>query len=151
MTVNLPHTYIQLQEIDETTNILSDAVTILNDDLQRLHIESSSHRNALDSLTKDFSKQKIPIQEQNTLIDGTSMNQETLQQDLALMGQKINDMKACSYDGTLIWKITNVQEKIGQQLMFFLTCFQIKIDQVRCDGPCEKVFLGDSHYLFDYF
>jgi hypothetical protein len=84
---------------------------------------------------KDFSKQKIPIQEQNTLIDGTSMNQETLQQDLALMGQKINDMKTCSYDGTLVWKITNVQEKIGQQLMFCLACFQIKIDQVWCDGP----------------
>jgi chromosome segregation ATPase len=122
MTIDLPQTTedatIQLQEIYETVNILAGAVEALNDDLQRLHSESISHQYARDPLTQDFSILKLSIQEHSTFLDGVKIDQEILQQDLVSMEQKVNDMKTSSYDGTFIWKIMNVQEKIGQQFMF---------------------------------
>ncbi len=123
MTTDSLQATIQLQEIDETVNILSDGVTTLNEDRQRLSNESIHQQQILDSLTKDCSTLKISIQEQNAFLDGTKVNQEILQQDLASMGQKITDMKTGSYDGTLYWKIINVQESIGQQFMLCLAFF----------------------------
>jgi hypothetical protein len=122
MTINHPHTTedvtIQRQEIDETVSILAGSVEALNDDLQRLHSESISHQYARDPLTQDFSIVKLSIQEQSTFLDGVEIDQEILQQDLVSMEQKVNDMKTSSYDGTFIWKINNMQEKIGQQFIF---------------------------------
>jgi chromosome segregation ATPase len=120
MITDSPQVTIQLQEIDETVNILSDGVAVLNEDRQRLSTESIHQQQTLDSLTKDYSTLKISIQEQNAFLDGTKVNQEILQQDLASMGQKINDMKTSSYDGIFYWKIINVHETIGQQFMFCL-------------------------------
>ncbi|CAF2522346.1 unnamed protein product [Rotaria sp. Silwood2] len=107
---------IQLQEIDEIIKVLLDGVETLNDDLQRLSNESVHHKNLLDSLTPNLSTLKISMEEQNRYLDGIKINQEVLQQDIESMTQKLNDMKTSSYDGTLMWKIINVQEKMGQQL-----------------------------------
>jgi hypothetical protein len=35
-------------------------------------------------------------------------------QDSTSLKEKINDMQYVSYDGTLIWKITKFQEKMGR-------------------------------------
>ncbi|CAF4772212.1 unnamed protein product, partial [Rotaria sp. Silwood2] len=43
---------------------------------------------------------------------GVKPNQEILQQDVASLKQKIDDMQYVSYDGTLIWKITSFLEKM---------------------------------------
>ncbi len=101
-------------------NILSDGIAVLNDDVQRLSTESIRYQHALQPLTQDFSKLKISIQEQNSFLDAMKVTQEVLQQDIESMRQKVNDIKTCSCDGTFIWRITNVQEKIGQRFMFFL-------------------------------
>jgi hypothetical protein len=66
------------------------------------------------TLNNEFSLVKLSIQEQNTFLDGLKTNQEILQQDIALLKQKIEDLQFNSYDGTLIWKITNFAEKIGK-------------------------------------
>ncbi|CAF4286818.1 unnamed protein product, partial [Rotaria sordida] len=41
-------------------------------------------------------------------------NQEILQQDVASLKQKVDDMQYVSYDGTLIWKITSLHEKMSK-------------------------------------
>jgi chromosome segregation ATPase len=114
------HVTTQLEEIYQTVNILADGIAILNEDLQRLSTESIHYQNILDPLKQDISTLKTSSQEQNTFIDGIKINQDILQQDLASLGQKGTDIKASSFDGTFIWKISNIQEKIGQQLMFYL-------------------------------
>ncbi|CAF1159666.1 unnamed protein product [Rotaria sordida] len=43
---------------------------------------------------------------------GIKPNQEILHQDVASLKQKVEDMQYISYDGTLIWKITAVKEKM---------------------------------------
>ncbi|CAF3684994.1 unnamed protein product [Rotaria sp. Silwood1] len=123
MIIDLPHTTenntIQLQEFDEMINLLSGGIETLSDDIQRLFTESIRHKNVLDPLAQDIPILKISIQEQNAFLDGMKINQQVLQQDLASMEQKLNAMKASSYDGTFIWKITNVQEKMGQHTFSF--------------------------------
>jgi hypothetical protein len=118
--INLPPTTEnvtnQLQELYEMVAILSGGTETLNDDVIRLSTESICYKNALDPFTQDLSTLKVSTQEQNACIDGIKTNQEILQQDVASMEQKVKDMKSNSYDGTFIWKITNVEEKMGQQL-----------------------------------
>ncbi|CAF4555534.1 unnamed protein product, partial [Rotaria sp. Silwood2] len=46
-------------------------------------------------------------------------NQEILQQDVASLKQKVDDMQYVSYDGTLIWKITNFHEKMKRQTSIY--------------------------------
>ncbi len=117
MIIDSPQTMendtMQLQEIDQTFNILSDAVTILSEDEQRLKTESNDRKCALESVTKNFPTLKLSLQEQNVFIDGIKTNQDILQQDIQLMKEKINDMKIRSYDGTILWRIADVYEKIG--------------------------------------
>ncbi len=110
---------IELQEIDQTRNILSDGVAILKEDEQRLSTEVIHHQQALDILMKNLSKLKISIQEQNAFLDEIKRYQDIIPQELETVKEKINDVKTRSCDGTLLWKITDVQEKRGKYFMFY--------------------------------
>jgi peptidoglycan hydrolase CwlO-like protein len=107
-------TCVQLQEVCETSDILASGIHVLNEDACRLRNELLHIENEINTLNNEFSLVKLSIQEQNTFLDGLKTNQEILQQDIALLKQKIEDLQFNSYDGTLIWKITNFAEKIGK-------------------------------------
>src|SRR5262249_47871534 len=98
----------------ETIDVLAGGTQTLNEDAQRLSNESLQLHNSLDSLTKDIATLKLSIQEQNAFLDGLKPNQETLQQDVASLKQKVEDLQFVSYDGTLTWKISNFAEKMGK-------------------------------------
>ena len=104
----------EMQDVYETINILAGSFQTLNGDVQRLSSESLRLQNAIESLTQDFSTLKLSVEEQNAFLDGTRPNQEILQQDVASLSQKIGDMQYVSYDGTLIWKIVNFNEKMSK-------------------------------------
>ena len=105
---------IEMQEVHETINVLAGGFQTLNDDVQRLSNESLRLQNSIESLTQDFSTLKLSVEEQTAFLDGIKPNQEILQQDVASLSQKIGDMQYVSYDGTLIWKITNFNEKMSK-------------------------------------
>ncbi len=104
----------QMQEIYETINMLASGIQTLNDDTQRLSSDSIRLQTSIESLTQDFATLKLSVQEQNAFLDGIKPNQEILQQDVASLKQKVDDMQYVSYDGTLIWKITNFREKMSK-------------------------------------
>jgi len=104
---------IQLQEIDQTMNILSDGVATLKEDQQRLSTEAIAYQQTLDTITKNLPKLKTSTQEQNAFLDEIKRNQDIIPQEVETMKQKINDIITRSYDGTFLWKITNVQDKLG--------------------------------------
>jgi chromosome segregation ATPase len=116
----------QMQEIDETIDMLASGIQALNDDAQRLSSESIHLQTSIESLTQDFATLKLRLQEQNAFLDGIKPNQEILQQDVASLKQKVDDMQYVSYDGTLIWKITNFREKMSK---FSLKTCRIYIDK----------------------
>ncbi|CAF4871545.1 unnamed protein product [Rotaria sp. Silwood1] len=57
-------------------------------------------------------KTKLSIEESNTFLKAIKHNQDIFNQDLASLQDKIDVLQPISYDGTLVWKITNVQRKI---------------------------------------
>ncbi|CAF2911527.1 unnamed protein product [Rotaria sp. Silwood2] len=57
-------------------------------------------------------KIKLSIEESNTFLEAAKHDQDIFNQDLASLQDKIDDLQPISYDGTLVWKITNVQRKI---------------------------------------
>ncbi|CAF3987911.1 unnamed protein product, partial [Rotaria sp. Silwood1] len=112
MTITNENISTQMQKIYDTLNILASGIQTLNDDTQRLSNESIRLQSSIESITQEFSSLKLSIQEQSSFLDGVKRNQEILQQDLASLKQKVDDMQYVSYDGTLIWKITNFHEKM---------------------------------------
>ncbi|CAF3698366.1 unnamed protein product [Rotaria sp. Silwood1] len=104
----------QLQELYEILNILTGGIETLNDDGQRLSSESLQCQIKLQKLAEDFSQVKLSIEESSSFLEGVKQNQEILNQDLASLKERINDMQYLSYDGTFVWKIANFQEKMSK-------------------------------------
>ncbi|CAF1106165.1 unnamed protein product [Rotaria sordida] len=80
---------VQLEELYEMLNILVGGIETLTSDGQRLTNESLQMQITLSTLKEELSKVKLSIEESNAFLEGY-----------------------VSYDGTLIWKITNFQEKM---------------------------------------
>ncbi|CAF1129396.1 unnamed protein product [Rotaria sordida] len=112
-TISSDNANVQLQEVCQTIDILADGVSTLNEDAQRLSHESVYIRNSTDTLNRDFSALKLSIQEQSIYLDGLKPNQDVLNQDVASLKQKFDDMQFVSYDGTLLWKITNFNGRMA--------------------------------------
>ncbi|CAF3059521.1 unnamed protein product [Rotaria sp. Silwood2] len=110
-------------------DILSGGLHALSDDTQRLTLESIQYINSLQSLSEDMSKLKIAIEETHASIDAHQINQQLMEQSLMSLQQDLDDQKNMSNDGTLLWKITNVQQKIGVfNRFFFSIIFYLKIN-----------------------
>ncbi|CAF2842097.1 unnamed protein product [Rotaria sp. Silwood2] len=101
-----------LQELYETLNILAGGIETLDDDGQRLSNESLQCQIKLQKLAEDFSQVKLSIEESGWFLEGVKQTQEILNQDLASLQERINDIQYVSYDGTFVWKITHFQEKM---------------------------------------
>jgi uncharacterized coiled-coil DUF342 family protein len=112
-TTNDP-TIAQLQEIHNTLNILSGGIETLNDDAQRLSNESLQSQIKIQALTEDFLHVKESVEESDIFLEAVKHNQDILNQDLSSLKEKIDDMQYVSYDGSLVWKITNFQEKMSK-------------------------------------
>jgi len=112
-TISDETSHTNLQQLYETLELLVGGIQALNDDTQRITSDALHYQNTLEFLSEEQSKVKVAIQETNSFLNAHKSNQQILEQDLASMQQQIEDMKNTSYDGTLMWKITNVQQKIG--------------------------------------
>ncbi|CAF2967094.1 unnamed protein product [Rotaria sp. Silwood2] len=103
---------VQLEELYEMLNILVDGIETLTNDQQGLTNESLQTQMTLPVLAEELSKVKFSIEESNAFLEGFKHNQNILNQDLSSLQEKINDLQFVSYDGILVWKITNFQEKM---------------------------------------
>jgi len=104
----------EMQEIYETINILASGIQTLNEDTQRLSSESIRLQTVIESSTQNLATLKLSIQEKSAFLDGIKINQEILQQEVASLKQTVDDMIYVSYDGTLLWRVTNVHEKMSK-------------------------------------
>jgi chromosome segregation ATPase len=103
----------QLENVNDMIDILSGGTQVLNDDIQRLKKESVDRQNELIPLTRELLILKKSIEEQSTFIHDMKVSQEVSERDLPSAKQKLDNTGSTSYDGTLLWKIANVQEKMG--------------------------------------
>ena len=102
------------QELYETVDILSGGIETLTDDGQRLNNESLQYQIKLQKLEQALSEVKLAMEEENSYLEGIKPNQNILNQDIATLKEKINDMQSVSYYGTFVWKITECKKKMSK-------------------------------------
>jgi hypothetical protein len=104
----------QLQQVYETIDTLAGGLQALNDDTQRLSNESLELHIKAEDLNLSLAALKLSIQEENAFLGGIKPNQEILNQDVATLKEKVEDMQSVSYDGMIIWKITSFKERMSK-------------------------------------
>lgn len=118
MDLDLPHTTVSTSstsnnKLKETIDVLVGGIEVLTDDTQQLSTKALRAQCSLQALSDDLTNLKVAIQETNASIEGLKPNQQVLLQDFDSLKQDVEDQQSVSYDGTFIWRITNVQKKIG--------------------------------------
>ncbi|CAF3419900.1 unnamed protein product [Rotaria sp. Silwood1] len=103
----------QLEELRETISILANGSETLNEDIKRLSTESVEYENNLQHLVENVSNMKLAVEEEHVFDEANTRNLEVLNQSLMSSQEKIDDMQYISYDGTFVWKITNIQDKLA--------------------------------------
>ena len=104
----------QFRAIKETITVLSDGVKVLDSDIERVDSECVHSQNALQPIIQELPNIKKSINEQNKFVDNMKTDQETNESDVLLIKQQLENRKSANYDGTFIWKISDVKEKIGE-------------------------------------
>jgi hypothetical protein len=88
----------------KTNNILPGGTETSNDDGQYLNNGPFQSETGV----------PLSVEESQSFLQGVKHNQDILNQDVISLKEKIDDMRYVSYDGTLVWKITNFREKMGK-------------------------------------
>ena len=104
----------QMAEVYEAINTIANGIQTLNDDALRLSNDTIRIRTNLDVVRRDVDTLKASIEEQSSSIEGLRPNQEVLNQEIQSLKQKVEDLQSVSYDGTLMWRIPNLKEKMGE-------------------------------------
>lgn len=94
-------------------DLLVNSLHVLSDETQRLSSESIRQQNTSRALSDNYAKTQSTVQETQRLMEAQQLNQQALECGIASLQQQINEQKNVSYDGTLLWKITDVSQKIG--------------------------------------
>lgn len=84
-------------------NILLNTI---NDDIVDINIVTSK-------LTADIKSIQESNNETDTFLSGIKPNMSALSQDITLLKLQVEDTKYVRQDGTLLWKITDIKEKIN--------------------------------------
>jgi chromosome segregation ATPase len=92
----------QVQNRNTMINNLTDNIKKLNDNIQHLASTVVCAKNSLQTL-----KQKLNLQQQN-------MDKFKSDQNRLLIQKQMEDMVHTSYDGTLLWRISGVAQKLGE-------------------------------------
>ncbi|CAF2709244.1 unnamed protein product [Rotaria sp. Silwood2] len=99
--------YLTEQHQHVVLNVLRQRLSQLNDRNESLQVPIS-----LSTLAEKLLKVKLSVEESSLFLEGMQDNQDLLSQALSSLQEKINDLQYVSYDGTLVWKITNFHEKM---------------------------------------
>ncbi|CAF0947538.1 unnamed protein product [Didymodactylos carnosus] len=104
--------YVEFGKCYSTLTTLTQGVHSLQNDVVRLDSESLYVSNVHEVIKKEMDELKKKVVENDACVKEFGPNQEILQQELVIIKQKTFDIGLISSDGTFIWKITNVSNKI---------------------------------------
>jgi hypothetical protein len=73
--------------------------------------ELGGYQNCISVVAQQLPLLKTLAQEINDRIPGIEINQKLLYQEYLSLKERVEDVQAASFDGTLTWKIANFLEK----------------------------------------
>ncbi|CAF0752077.1 unnamed protein product [Rotaria sordida] len=104
-------------EITDSVNLLAEGLSSLHDDNVQIHDNAIQLHNNISEQQYQIEQLKNSIEESSQFIHATQINTNVLQTEIETLKQKITDLSSqSSYDGTFIWKITNVSQKINDSI-----------------------------------
>ncbi|UJR25994.1 hypothetical protein I4U23_007341 [Adineta vaga] len=101
-------------ELSETVNVLSECVSCIHDDNIQIQHNVTQLDNNICTLQNHVQTLKSSIDETNQYIESSQMNQNVLQTEMESLKEKVTELTSqSSNDGTYIWKITDIAQKIN--------------------------------------
>ncbi|CAF1027879.1 unnamed protein product [Adineta ricciae] len=103
---------VRRNELEESLDVLSTVIQQANEDQGHLRNECRENERNLEALLQDLSVSRKSVEEEFVFLQKLVNDQQISQCDIVSIQQKLHDMKSPSSDGTLIWRITDVKQKI---------------------------------------
>jgi len=105
--------HILLTRFPDMIRIISDLVNIVSNHQQRLDAEFRHIQNSLQIATENLRLIKESFEDFVSRVRGLKIIEDLLGQQIWSLKQAVHDALFTSFDGTYIWKITSVHEKLG--------------------------------------
>lgn len=106
------YTSKQLEEIQTGVEMLNNTSNTLQADLQRVRREYIHHDHLLQLVLRDLPLLRKLMNDQNNSIAILNAMEQPIAQEILLSKQRLKDNYSKAIDGTFIWRIEDVQEKI---------------------------------------
>ena len=100
--------------IASTTEILAKAVEVVKEDRERIRAGFSQQSDLVQAVAQQTATLQTSVEETRSHLSGLQVSMRMLQEQVQSLKDRRNDMRSVSYDGTMIWKLTDVHEKIGK-------------------------------------
>ena len=105
---------IDQESINETVEVLSGGVNVLHQEVQQISSDASQQSQLIERTDETLTASKLSQEEFSANLNAFNMNYSIMQQSCVPLKQAVEDSLCTSYDGTSMWRITNVQEKMGK-------------------------------------
>lgn len=98
----------------EDIGILTASVTMFADEARKLTVTASEQSQIVLKTSERLSALKISIEESNSSATASELNLQILREQLHSLQSTYTEKRLTSYDGTLVWKITDVSQKMSR-------------------------------------
>ncbi len=105
--------HVLLTHFQDMIRIISDRVNIVSNHQQRLDVEFRHSQNSLQIATENWPSIKESFEDIFSRACGLKIIEDLLAQQIWSLKQSVRDVLFTPFDGTYIWKITSVREKLG--------------------------------------
>lgn len=107
----------QMNDLKQTLDILNGGIGAMQTEQQHISDQSLQQSQSMKKTDQDLVSLKLSIEESNIDLERQKTILDILHQNVLCMKQEVEDKQYTSYDGTLVWKITNVAEKMGNEIL----------------------------------
>lgn len=106
------YTFDQLEKSIKAIETLDNFSETLHGNLRRIRNEYIQNEHLLQSVLRELPALKESMDHQNAFIAHMNQNEQPLAEDILLSKQRLTDNSLKLMDGTCIWRIENVLQKM---------------------------------------
>ncbi|CAF1398489.1 unnamed protein product [Didymodactylos carnosus] len=109
--------HVELAKCYELLTTLTQAVETLSLDMNRLSAQSLYSTSLIPRIYDQLNELKKHMTEKDSHTVTISAKQESCQQDVSHIAQKLEEIRCASFDGSLVWRVINIADKMGDAKM----------------------------------
>ena len=94
---------------------LAETVKSLDNEAQNIYRTVFQQQTQVDELSKNVSQAEQVMQQTHSYSHAQAANQSAFELQLQSLQETVNELRSASYDGTLLWKIDDFQQKTSKK------------------------------------